>query len=169
MRSPGVVYRRYRQLRRKLLFEKIQQSRQKINENCAYGKVLDYFDESTGTRQVINLCLYACKKNNLGSKKHIDTAEDLDVCTSPGICNAFACRWSKEEVEEDFNKDLRDYSIKEKKYPELALFEWILDKSLHDAQIDPGWFGRLLVRSIIVLENILKSIRRSQKRLYETK
>lgn len=169
MRSPGVVYRRYRQLRRKLLYKKIQESRKKLHDNCVYGKKIEYFDDSSGTTQIVRLCMYSCKLSSLGLSKNIDMSENLDICTSPSVCNAFACKWSKEKIEEEFNSELNNYSIKEEKYPELAVFEWILDKSLHDAQINPGWFGNLLVRTIIILENLLKNIRGSRKKLHQTK
>ena len=34
MKSPGVIYRKYRQLKRKILYEKLQEARKKLSKNC---------------------------------------------------------------------------------------------------------------------------------------
>ena len=92
MKSPGVIYRRYRQLKRKLLYEKMQEARRLSGRNCIYGKPLDIIDK--GKVFHVNVCLY---------NKNVNTG--LEVCNNTEECNAFICKFSKKDIEESFNKD----------------------------------------------------------------
>lgn len=152
MKSPGIIYRRYRQLKRKLLYEKLLESRKKAAKNCIYGKYLDVIDKSKNYS--ISICLY-----------NKDIGKGLEVCNHPEECNAFICKHSKEEVERIFERDLNDSSIKNKKYPELNILEWVLDKSLDDAKKEPTILTRILLAVINSIESLIKITAKDQKRL----
>ena len=149
MRSPGVIYRKYRQLKKKLLYDKIISAKQRIHCNCSYGKRLP---------GDINICLYGLSHEG-----------DLDICTNPWDCNAFALKWTKKKVLEQFNKELSNYKTKHTLYPELCAYEWVLDKNLHNAVKEPKFFGKILVQLIEFLENLLKSSIGNQLKTQENK
>lgn len=155
MRSPGVIYRKYRQIRRKILHEKIQDARRRVHRNCHYGKIVTYTEHGV-TRQV-PMCMFPVKHGEGGP----------DVCTCPGECNAFAGKWTPKLVAEQFERELQDIRVMRRLYPELATLGWVLDKSLTDAMERPSWFGKILVSMINCLEELLKRISGPKKRLME--
>jgi len=171
MRSPGVIYRKYRQLKRKYLYETIQASRKKRHENCAYGQLLKYRDER-GIEKEVKLCTYNCMPCNLvdntwsptcsGSTKSV---EGLDICTCPGECPAFASKWSKEEVTAKFEETLKNDDLKRRYYPELEAYQWVLDKSLTDAVEEPKLIGKVVIFLIKALEDFLKFVSGNKKEL----
>jgi len=154
MKSPGVIYRRYRQLKRKILYDKIQEARKKSNRNCFYSKGLEIVDQNRTIHTYV--CLY--NKN---------VQEGLDVCNHPEDCNAFACRFSKKDIENDFNNELKSTTIRSRKYPELNCLEWVLDKTLEDAKRKPSIFVKIIVLAISALENLIKITASNQKRLMD--
>lgn len=156
MRSPGVIYRKYRQLRKRLLYEKICDARKIKHKNCFYGCLLQGLDEY-GYSHFTKVCRYNYQKG------------DLDICTNPAECNAFALKWNKEKVVKEFEKELSDYRIKSRLYPELCAYEWVLDKNLHEAVKEPGFFGKILIRVIEFLENWLKSSNEEQSEVEDSK
>jgi len=171
MRSPGVIYRKYRQLRRKYLYETIQASRRKRHENCVYGELVKYKDQH-GVEKEVKLCTYNCAACNLLDNPwppplpaFTRSVQGLDVCTCPGDCSAFAPKWSKEAVTERFEEVLKDDELKHKFYPELEAYQWVLDKTFTNAQENPGFLGKIIVFFIKVLEDTLKFINGPKKEL----
>lgn len=156
MKSPGIIYRRYRQLKRKTLFEKLQKAIKKSATNCIYSKTLDILDNDKTLHCFI--CLYN-KNTNVG----------LDTCNHPEECNAFICRHTKKSVEDSFYKDLKDLSVFNKKYPEIAIMEWVLDKTLEDAKKEPVFLVRFIICVISLLEDLVRFTAKSQKRLMSDK
>jgi hypothetical protein len=156
MKSPGIIYRRYRQLKRKILYEKLQETRRKEHKNCIYGRMVDVIDRDRVYH--LRICLY---------NKNVE--HGLEVCSQSEDCNAFVNKFSKEAVEKEFNKELKDPFIRGKKYPELNLLEWVLDKSLDDAKKEPTLFVRVIVYLINLLENTIKITGDDQKRLMDYK
>jgi len=148
MKSPGVIYRRYRQLKRKLLYEKMQEIRKMCGKNCVYGKEVNILDRDKVFHS--HICLY---------NKQVPT--DFEICTNAEDCNAFICKYGKKDVQEFFN------TIRNKKYPELNVLEWVLDKSLDDAVKEPTIFVKIIVLAISFLENLIKITAKNQKRLME--
>jgi hypothetical protein len=146
MRSPGVIYRRYRQLRKKILYDKLAYARNRLHCNCYYGKVVIYTDEFNVEKTLL-LCKY-----NMAL-----TEDRIDVCTNPIVCNAFANMWTKDKIIVEVDKELSDHEIKRKLYPELTVLEWALDKDLNDAVKNPGFIGTIIIRCIEFLESILKN------------
>jgi hypothetical protein len=154
MKSPGVIYRKYRQLKRKILYEKLQEARKKLSKNCFYGKYIEILDKDT------TIPIYVCSYNR-------DINKGIDICNYPEDCNAFVYKFSKKDIEEDFNNELKNPAIRNKKYPELNCLEWILDKTLEDAKKEPSIFVKFIVLFINFLEKIIKITARDQKRLMD--
>jgi hypothetical protein len=145
MRSPGVIYRRYRQMRKKFLYDKLEQARVCSHSNCHYGKVVSYADEQ-GVEHSIKMCNY----NTLLEKGRIE------ICTNPSECNAYVNKWTKDRVVEAAEKELLDPEVKKRLCPEIAILEWVLDKDLNDAIKNPGFIGSIIIRCIEFLENCIK-------------
>lgn len=154
MKSPGVIYRRYRQLKRKILYDKLQGARRKLAKNCFYGKELEIIDRDKPLK--IYICLYNKNLNN-----------GLDACNHAEDCNAFIYKFSKKTIEDEFNNELKNSAIRNKKYPELNCLEWVLDKSLDDAKKDPSIVVKIIVLAINFLEGIIKITAKDQKRLMD--
>ncbi len=157
MRSPGVIYRRYRSLRKKLLYDKIAEAKKKTHANCFYGKTLSYVDPQ-GVGHLTRVCLYG-----------VYHQQDVDVCSCPAECNAFARRLGLGGVILELEDELKDSATKQRLYPDLVALEWVLDKSLTSARKRPNFIGKLLVFCIIILENALKRVSGPQKVLMEPK
>lgn len=145
MRSPGVIYRRYRQIKKKILYDRLAEAHKCLHENCHYGKFIIYSDD-TGVSKIIKVC---------GYNPTLDKGT-IEGCTNPLTCNAFANKWTKEKIIEEVDKELADHDIKKRKYPELNILEWALDKDLNDAVKNPGIFGTIIIKCIEFLESILK-------------
>lgn len=146
MRSPGVIYRRYRQIKKKILYDALSEGRQCLHKNCHYGKVLRYTDEFNRPL-FINTCGY----------NSLQGSDQIEGCTNPVECSAYANKWTRDKIVEVVDAELSDHEIKKRKYPELTLLEWVLDKDLNDAIKNPGFFGRIIVRCIEFLESILRN------------
>jgi len=156
MRSPGVIYRRYRQLRKRILYDKLQDAKKCRHDNCHYGKTVIRANDDVGV--YIKLCTFG-----------VNNGEDADICTNAWECNAFVNKWTKEAVAEKFYEEMNDPKVKRDSYPELMAYEWVLDKSLTDAMIRPNMVGKLIVYCIKVLENLLKFVQGPQKNLMDGK
>jgi len=96
------------------------------------------------------LCLYNCSKET--------DVRAIDLCTNPYECTAFACKKNKEYVLKEFERELSDPFLKQIRYPELSLMEWILDKNLLEAERNPSFAGRIILFLINTLEGILKKV-----------
>lgn len=147
MRSPGVIYRRYRQIRRKILYDKIGEATKCIHGNCHYGKILTYTDINQKEHSLL-----ICNYNSLVDEGRIE------VCTNPIMCNAYVNNTCREDVQKKLEEELLDPKNKRDKYPDLSILEWVLDKDLNDAIKNPGFLGKLIVGCIKFLESILKNI-----------
>lgn len=160
MKSPGVVYRRYRQLKRKLLYEKMVKARKIEFCNCHYGVTLDMFGDDFGHFSYVQICSYDYAPAQFDIRKPF-------VCTNPRECSAFASIWTKEKVLEQFEKELNDWDTKQKLYPELVALEWVLDKELADAMKEPTFIGKIIISTIVVLEILLRHIKPRQKAILQ--
>lgn len=141
MKRAGVVYRQYRQIRKLTLIRALSAARQKIHDNCHYGRTVQYY-ELDGHSSSVRLCMFK--------------PDDPTVCTNPYECNAFARKWSDEMVMERFSMVMKDESIKKRLFPELWVYEWVLDKPLTDAYKSEGRIARIIIWMISVLERVLK-------------
>lgn len=158
MRSPGVIYRRYRQLRKKLLFDKVVEASKQKHTNCHYGKLLQYYEEKSTdlVNRRVCLCLYPCQRG-----------DDPEICDCPQECNAYVNKWTRELIEKKFNEEISDPNVKAMLYPELCVMEWVLDKSLNEAKKEPSFIGKLIIFCIRSLENLLKRVSGPEMSLME--
>jgi hypothetical protein len=161
MRSPGVIYRRYRQLKRKLLYDRIVQARKTCHDNCHYGRSINTETEGRGTI-CFKLCVYGFDPESADSKKP-------ELCTNPSECNAFVNKWTKEKVVQSFEEDLNNWEVKSRKYPELVALEWVLDKDLVEAVKNPGFFAKIVIRFMMFLEDSLVYMSHKQRKKMESK
>jgi len=118
--------------------------------------MVDVFDKDKTYR--IHVCTY---------NKNIERG--LEICSQPADCSAFVNKFSKEVIEKEFNKELKDSYLRAKKYPELNLLEWVLDKSLEDAKKEPTILVKISIFIINLLESFIKITGDDQKRLMEHK
>lgn len=149
MKSPGIIYRQYRKIYRKELQKKLQEKRKRTHENCIYGKAVE--DDN----KKFELCMYSCS-NFKDIKEGIVNPDLIGICTHPEGCDAFACKYTKNEVESELRNELENPTIKYKKHPELSSLEWVLDKSLNDAKKNPDPVANIIVSIIDFLEHMLK-------------
>jgi hypothetical protein len=155
MKSPGVIYRRYRQFKRKLLYEKMVKARKVEFCNCHYGETLDMFGQD-GNWSYFQICTYDRTSDGIDGKKPF-------VCQSPTECDAYVSKWTKEKVVEKFEEELSDWDTKQELYPGLAVLEWVLDKDLSEAVKNPNMITRVLVRAMIFIEFLLRYMNNNQK------
>lgn len=156
MRSPGVIYRRYRQIKKKILYDRTVQAHLRLHENCYYGKEIKYTDNDVidlnGIERTIKACVYNSTDNH------------IEICDNPQECNAYASKWTKEKIINKINEELSDPNIKRKYYPELNVLEWVLDKELHLAVQEPSFTGKIIIKFIEILESILRNSNNNQKK-----
>jgi hypothetical protein len=143
MKSPGVIYRQYRQARKLAFLRLITASRNKTHENCAYAGVISYLDVDGKSKQV-KICKFR--------------PDSLDVCTNPRDCNAFSRKWQDEQIAERFSSIMSNQAEMKRHFPELWTYEWVLDKSLNEARKSAGFLGSMIVSMIALLESALRSL-----------
>jgi hypothetical protein len=80
------------------------------------------------------------------------------MCTKPYECSAFAYKYTKEYIEKEFEKELKNTTIKQNRYAEIDIMEWILDKDLNEAEKNPSFIIRILISFINTLEKIIKKL-----------
>lgn len=153
MRSPGVIYRQYRKLRKKHLFENIVEARRKDHKNCVWGRILTV-TKNEETRN-IPICIFDNTRSN----------GNYELCTCPKECNAFCVKSTKQSIIENFEDALKDPIRIKKEYPDLAMFQWILDKPLTDLKEYPPFGVRFIVAIISFLEGLIKFSYPNQKNL----
>jgi hypothetical protein len=146
MRSPGVIYRRYRQLKKKIIYDKMESAHQIKHENCTYGRVV--LCTKNGKTEPLKICGYNLNIDN----------NTIEICDDPVSCNAFICKWNKEKVLKQTEEEFANPDTKRMLYPEITVMEWVLDKNLNDAVKSPNFFGRIIVRCIEFLEDLLKEM-----------
>lgn len=150
MRSPGVIYRRYRQLRKRILFERAARAKARLHENCVYGKDFSYKDHH-GVERSVRACEYTGVCGN-----------SFEICDKPSECSAFINKWSREDIEFQVESELSEFEVKREKYPEITVLEWVLDKDFFEAVRNPGFFARIILWMIMVLENLLRVFTRKK-------
>lgn len=143
MKSPGVIYRQYRQARKLAFIRALSASRVRKHENCHYAGTIAYRDVD-GSDKTVKLC-------------HL-RPDKMDVCSNARDCNAFARRWTDAQVADEFNRIMGNEAEKKRTFPELWAYEWVLDKSLKEARDSGGLVSALIVSLISFLESILRAI-----------
>jgi hypothetical protein len=170
MRSPGVIYRKYRQIKRKYLYEALVSSREKKHDNCVYGRSISYTDCLGNPKEVL-VCSYGCLSKSGEALASIagpgtdlmNEVYGLDVCTCPRDCSAFASKWNREEVIRRFEGIVKNQALRSKCFPELEAYEWVLDKQLTDTANSPSYIGKVIIYLIKVLEDALKLVGKNKQ------
>lgn len=149
MRSPGVIYRRYRQIKKKILYDYTSNAYLRLHENCYYSKEINYIDDE-GIERNVKACTYNPIENH------------IELCDNPQECNAYASKWTKKKIIDKINEELNNPDIKRNFYPELNVLEWVLDKDLYKAAQNPNLIGKIIIKTIEILESILKNSNNNQ-------
>lgn len=128
MKNTRAVYKKLREIKYFHLIKLYKIFSKRVPENCKYN-ILHYIvsnDRSYGIR----LCML--HQPSLDIKDGV-YANLLEVCQHPNNasnCNGFIYRFSKEEIQAFFEKELADTKIKEKKYSDICALEWVLEQSI---------------------------------------
>lgn len=146
MRSPGVIYRQYRQLRKKIIYDATVQARYREHANCFYG--------ITGSVETPNGQVFSAKLCTYGS----DGGRGLSFCSRPDSCNAFINKWTKESVLKDYSEKMNDHTWLKKNHPEILTLEWVLDKNLYEAGKRPSIVVSSLLWLISIMEETIKRL-----------
>jgi len=128
MKGPGTVYRKLREVKYKHLTVLYKKFFKKTPENCKYNCRYVFYGENL--KREIRICML--HQNTLNLKDGI-IPHLLDVCEELGHsfrCNAFIPRYSKGDVKNLFEEELKNRAIKEKKYPDVCALEWVMEKSV---------------------------------------
>ena len=135
MRSPGVVYKKLKEVKYYYLVALYRKYFKKEPENCIYNK--EYLFEANGQRREIRLCLLHTKGAlNLNM---VDICEKSHHCNN---CDAFIFRYTKEDIKKIMEKDLSDKVVRQIKYPNICALEWVLERSIEEPPISMNWFQR---------------------------
>jgi len=144
MRTAGTIYRQYKYARKLALIRAVSSARSRKHDNCFYGRLVQYLD-AHGNEQHVCLCMHK--------------PDDPDICTNVVECNAYANKWSDEDIREKVKAIMEDDTLKKQLFPELWAYEWVLDKSLAEAKKDPkGIIAVILMWCISVLESLLRTV-----------
>lgn len=152
MRSPGVIYRRYRQLLRKTLNEQIIDAKKRSQENCKYCIILKIKKNENSAK--VPICMYSA-----------DSCDEAEVCTNPQECVRYSNKYDdpKQYIKDKLSKEIKDPITVQKKYPELYAYQWVLDKQLTDSMNKPSLIQKFLIILIYFLENLVKIIGNNSK------
>jgi len=142
MRSPGNVYKKLREAKFKHLVVLYRQYTRKTPENCRYH-CRYIFTGNDGKTYELPLCLVHQESTDI---KDGIFPQLVDVCNGKSQdCNAWAPRYSKEDIQQIFERELKDPSIKPRKYGDICALEWVLEMSVLGVTI-PNWVTRIVIK-----------------------
>lgn len=145
MKSPGIIYRKYRQLKKFFMYQEWSIELKKTHNNCIYCHNLSYTDKK-GIERKIPIC----------TLKELTITKNIETCNNPAECLYFSYKKSKEKIKEDIITKFSDLSYIKKNYPELYLLEWILDNDLEKAKKKNNIFTIIIIKLIQLLEKLIK-------------
>jgi hypothetical protein len=123
MRSPGVVYKKLKEVKYRHLISMYRKFFRKIPENCKYNKKYEFMVD--GEIREVRLCMLHQDKDGINP-------ELLDLCEQlhhSSRCDGFILRYTKDDIKTLFEQEMSDKSIKEKRYPDICALEWVLERS----------------------------------------
>lgn len=132
MRSPGSVYKKLKEVKFRHLIDLYKTHLARVPGNCKYNYTYNSTDNK-GEKFQIKLCLL--HQENIQFESHqlrgiiphlVDLCEGVEDCQN---CNAFVCRYNREDVKKIFEEELANKKIKEKRYPDICALEWVLERS----------------------------------------
>jgi hypothetical protein len=126
MRSASAVFRKLKEAKFRRLVALYKNLFRKIPDNCKYNYQYDFVG-SDDKLYSIKLCLIHHQNFiDLQQNTHlIDVCQNEEDCKN---CNGFIPKYSREEIKEIFDNELKTKSIKESKYPEICALEWVLER-----------------------------------------
>lgn len=130
MRRPGTVYKKLKEIKYRHLVALYRQYLKKSPENCRYNSKY-VFTGDDGKTHEIRLCLL--HQGNIDNIRPGVFPDLVDVCEQMPQsmhCNAFLCRYSKDDVKAIFEEELKNPNTRAKKYPDICALEWVLEKSV---------------------------------------
>lgn len=149
MKSPGTVYRKYKQLKKLFILQELQDALKKDFSNCSFCKNLYCFDKN-GNKKTIYICTFQ------EDKKEISTLNELKNCENPKKCNSFSYKNSKETIKNSIENKFKDKEYIKKNYPELYLLEWVLDYETNKFRKKLSPLAFIILKIIDFLNYILK-------------
>lgn len=124
MKSHGIVYKKLREVKHRYLTELYKKYLKRAPDLCKYNQ--PYKVQSDGAVREIRLCLLHQPEN--GIVPHlVDICEQVGQCQE---CNAFVNIYTKDSIKEIFEAELKNQSLKARKYPDLCALEWVLEQSV---------------------------------------
>ena len=136
MKNVRQVFEKLREAKYHHLVDLYKQYLKKVPNNCLYNKPYKVSDELT-----MRLCLLH-QPEDLSSNVYPHLVE---VCQEPkhcSNCNAFILKYSKEDIKNIFNEELKNKKIREEKYPDICALEWTLEKDIQPEGNLP-WYKKL--------------------------
>jgi hypothetical protein len=125
MRSVRAVYTKLRDVKYHHLVKLYKKYLKKIPENCKYN--IPY---NVDGKKEIRLCVL--HQPNLDLSKGV-YPHLLTICQEPNHCkncNAFICKYTKKDVQDLFEDELKNEKLKIRKYPDITALEWVLEQSV---------------------------------------
>lgn len=127
MKTSRDVYKKLRDVKHHYLVKLYKKYSRKIPENCKYNHPYPISYEGNKT-VYIRLCLLHQPSLHLNSKitPHlIEVCQEIRHCSN---CNGFIPKFTKEEIKEILEKDLKDKN-KRTQYPDFCALEWVLEQT----------------------------------------
>lgn len=128
MKNIRDVYQKLREVKHYHVVKLYKFYNRKVPENCKYNHQYEIYENKTSVK--IGLCLLHQPNLDLRSSVYPHL---IDICQFPhhcSSCNGFAIKYSKEEIKDIFEEELKNIKLKEKKYPDICALEWVLEKSV---------------------------------------
>lgn len=147
MKSSGAVRHKLTQVRFRHLKKKLEAGLRPTPENCKFN--------ARGLENSFNFCLYGAGNPETWVATLCDV--QVDGGARARSCTLFCPRRDKDQIKDEFNKDLGEMGFPEiaSQYPDMAALIWVLDdEDIQEVQLpspvyqdgldDRTWWQRLL-------------------------
>lgn len=146
MKSPGIIYRKYRQLKRFFILQEYQNALKKDYNNCSFCKILQYKDKYKIERNVF-ICTH--QENN-------NKTIELKCCDDPKKCTFFLYKETKETIKNKIESNFNNQDYVKRNYPELYLLQWVLDYDTEKYKKKNSFLSFLIFKIIDFLNYLAK-------------
>lgn len=148
MRRPYQVGLKLRELMRKHVEAYVKDKTSRSPRNCNFGHPVSVEE----TEQVLVLCT-SPECSPQGNYFSVCKPQRCMACTH--YCPRVTTR---EEALASFKEMVSDPVTKRGLYPDVVALEWVLDNSYHEAIKSQAWYVRVLLRSIGLLEDLVRKL-----------
>lgn len=129
MRSHGAVYRKLKEVKYRHLVALYRKYLKKTPQNCRYNYQYE-IKSKDGKKCSIGLCLlHQPNPEDINQGIHTHLLDVCDCQAHSSQCNAFVPKYTKEQLKNMLEEELKDKNIRGKKYPDICALEWVLEKS----------------------------------------